>query len=536
MNTKWRMIWILLNLAPKVSWGSESVADLQFSIPGAIEVAGIGTHSHQPAANVLESPPDKKPNNLRLNFHAAPLRLVLDYLSEAAGFVINEETAVAGDLDVWSKDPVTKDEALALLNTALKRNGFAAVREGRVLSIVSLESARTSDLEIVTGSDPEAVQKADEWVTQLIPVRHANATQLVSNLRPLLPSTATLTVNESANTLLLVASKRDIRRMLKIITALDNSIATISSLRVFQVHYADAKQLATALQQLFSSRSSSQNSNPRAQLFNGPGPGAPPGEIGSPGSQEVEPNTSSGSGSSGPAALAKVTAVADETSNSLIVCSPEGLMTTIAGLVEQLDKPVADITELRVFHLQNADPTELAEQIGELFPDQSKNNSNQNQAEFRLAGFTPPPPMMRGDDSLETQTSTSERAKKKSQVFAVPDPRTSSVLVSGPSTWMLRIAQLIEQLDSTAGHKEIIGMYELQNAEPKDINQILQDLFQRNIAINSTADRNSLLGDNNPLYIRATQQQSTTANAGSSSGNSRTGSGNGISGITPTGF
>ena len=43
-------------------------------------------------------------NGLRLNFHNAPLNLVLDYLSDAAGFVINKEADVRGTVDVQGKD------------------------------------------------------------------------------------------------------------------------------------------------------------------------------------------------------------------------------------------------------------------------------------------------------------------------------------------------------------------------------------------------------------------------------------------------
>ncbi|HWX20228.1 MAG TPA: secretin N-terminal domain-containing protein [Candidatus Binatia bacterium] len=520
--------------------GAEPAPQLERAAAAAAEVASVTRATRLPASGEPLLPADTHPlavptkgagatNSLRLSFRGAPLSLVLDYLSDAAGFVINQETEVRGTLDVWSTTPVSKDEAVDLLNSALKKNGYAVIRDGRILSIVRQENARTSDLEIVTGNDPETVAKSDETVTQLIPVRYANAGQLVNNLQPLLPATATLSVNESANTLLLVATKRDIRRVLKIVSALDTSIAKVSTLKVFPLHYADAKQLATVLQQLFSSQGSSQNANQRAQLFNGPGPG--PGGFGPPGF--VEPQGSSSSGTGGNAAAAKVVAVADETSNSLIVSSPAALMDTTANIVQQIDQPVTDITELRVFHLLNADPRELAGQLAQLFPDDSKSGSEQNQAEFRVGGF-PPPPVFDGGNNTGNQTGSSERAKKKGRVLAVADARTSSLLVSAATTWMPQIAQLIEQLDASAARKELVQVYELRNAEPQDINQMLQDLFHRNTAASSsTSSRNSLLGDNNPLTVRQTQQQNSTS-GNPTTGNNRGGN-SGPAGIA-TGF
>jgi hypothetical protein len=73
----------------------------------------------------------------------------------------------------------------------------------------------------------------------------------VNNLQPLLSASASLSVNEGANALVLVATKTDVRRMLRIISALDSSIARVSSIKVFPLHYADADGLAPVVQQLF---------------------------------------------------------------------------------------------------------------------------------------------------------------------------------------------------------------------------------------------------------------------------------------------
>src|SRR5712692_6335226 len=54
---------------------------------------------------------------LRLNFRGVPLEMVLNYLSDAAGFIIVLDTKVEGKVDVWSNQPLNKDEAVDLLNT-----------------------------------------------------------------------------------------------------------------------------------------------------------------------------------------------------------------------------------------------------------------------------------------------------------------------------------------------------------------------------------------------------------------------------------
>src|SRR6185503_1233489 len=121
----------------------------------------------------------------------------------------------------------------------------------RTLTIVGLEEAKTKNIPVRSGNKPEDIPKSDEMITQIIPVQHANAAELAQNLTPLKPSYATLTANESGNALVLTGTQADARRIAEIVQALDTSIASVSQVRVFPLRYADAKELATAVKELF---------------------------------------------------------------------------------------------------------------------------------------------------------------------------------------------------------------------------------------------------------------------------------------------
>ena len=194
---------------------------------------------------------------LRFNFRGVPLDTVLDYLSKEAGFIIIRNTEVTGRVDVWSHQPLSKDEAIDLLNTILNEKGYAAIRNGRTLTIVDRDEAKQRVIPVRKGNDPEEMPKTDEMVTQIIPVRYTDAVQLVADLEPLLPSYATLTANESSNAVVLTDTQANIRRMTEIIQALDTSISEVSTLRVFALKHADAKELADLINELFESRTSS---------------------------------------------------------------------------------------------------------------------------------------------------------------------------------------------------------------------------------------------------------------------------------------
>src|ERR1051325_4223880 len=100
----------------------------------------------QTAPGTPVAPVGEGDKGLRLNFRGVPLEMVLNYLSDAAGFIIVLETKVEGKVDVWSNQPLSKEEAVNLLNSILKKNGYAAIRNGRTLTIVKQDEAKTRDI------------------------------------------------------------------------------------------------------------------------------------------------------------------------------------------------------------------------------------------------------------------------------------------------------------------------------------------------------------------------------------------------------
>ena len=381
---------------------------------------------------------------LRLNFRGVPLDMVLSYLSDAAGFIIVMEGEPRGKVDVWSNQPLTKDEAVDLLNTILNKNGYAAIRNGRTLKIVSRDDAKTKDIPVRMGSDPALIPKTEEMITQVIPVRYANATQLTKDLQPLMPTYAIMTANESGNALVITDTQTSVRRMVEIVKALDTSIASVSTIRVFPLKYADAKTLADAVKELFAPPTQqNNNNNGRNRFLNqfGGGGGGPFGGGGPGGG-----GAASTSGSSGAGANTKVTAIADERANSLVVSAPDDTIPTIEKLVAEMDVSVTDASELRVFRLRNADPAEMADLFGQLFPDETTQNQNnqQNRFGFNFGGFGGGNNGGgRGGNRNQSGTASSERAKKMGQVKAVADARTSSLIISASTEMMPQIAQMV---------------------------------------------------------------------------------------------
>ena len=116
-----------------------SAASLRVGAALAQDVAFVPGHAFAVEGN-------EPPNSLRLNFRGVPLEMVLDYLSRAAGLIIIMETGMAEPVEVWSQQLLNEEEAVNLLNAALSTKGYAALREGRTLTIVHRDEARKRNL------------------------------------------------------------------------------------------------------------------------------------------------------------------------------------------------------------------------------------------------------------------------------------------------------------------------------------------------------------------------------------------------------
>jgi hypothetical protein len=192
--------------------------------------------------------PDGK---ILFHFQNASLESVLIYLSETAGLTIINDVKVAGRVNVFNRQPMTITEALEVLNTVLKEQGYAAVRQGKTLRVIPLDAAKKATIPVHTGGDPQKIAISDEIITQVIPVRYANATQLKNDLAPLIPTYADLSSNASTNTLILTDTSANVRRIVEIIAALDTSLSSVTTVKVFTLQYANASNAARLITEVF---------------------------------------------------------------------------------------------------------------------------------------------------------------------------------------------------------------------------------------------------------------------------------------------
>lgn len=450
-----------------------------------------------------------------LNFQDVPLQSVLEYMSEAAGFIILGDTKVSGDVTILSKQPLDREEAVDLLDTILNEKGYTAIRRGRILKIVEKDKAQIEDLPVKSGADPEDIPKKDVMVTQIIPIRFGNAGQLIENISELLPEYATISANDGSNAIILTDTQTNIHRIAEIVSALDTSISSISEIKVFPLVYADAKQLADVVKGLFetrssgSSRSSSSRSSGIAEMMRSRFGGGSSSSRSS-GSSGRSSRSSGSGGSAALAAASRVVAISEERTNSLVVSAPSDLIPTIEQLVKEMDRNIEDVTELQVFPLKYADAYEMAEIVTNLFSDKDEIENSRGGYRFGSWG--------RSSSSRSRSSSSgnsSERMLQQKKVVAVADPRTNSVIVSATAELMTQVALMIERLDDNKAKQQKVFTYPLQNADVEGVSAILRNMFeQQNGNFNSTRNRNSR-DQENPLDNRRVSDPQSSGGFGS---------------------
>ena len=340
--------------------------------PAPVKAAAPDTSVRPTAAR-----PAPKPGELRFNFRGAPLETVLNYMSDAAGFIIVLETPVRGTVDMWSSQPVTREEAVQLLNQALNKNGYSASVQGRSLIVSSKDEAKKKNIPIRTGNDPQEIPMNAELVMQIIPLRRIDATQASRDLATLIPGSATLTANQDSNSLVVTDTNINVRHIVEIVSALDTSADTVSTMKVFQLKNADPVEMAQLITNIFSSPSQGQGANASRGGSSGGFPGFPGfgGRGGSTGGGSRTGGASGRAGGGGAASTSRstpVVAIADARTYSVIVTASKDAMPEIGEIIAQLDASTARKQKVFVYTMENANVKHVETVLKNLF--QSSNS------------------------------------------------------------------------------------------------------------------------------------------------------------------
>jgi general secretion pathway protein D len=382
------------------------------------------------------------PAKITLNFKDAPLDTVLDYLSQSAGFVIIRDGATEGRVTILSKQPVSSEEAITLVNAALKVNGFTAIRDGRMLRITARDKAKKGNVPVHFGGKPDDIANTDELITQVIPILNVSATKLRDDLKPLMGNDADVAANDGSNTIIITDASSSIRRIVQIIANLDQHEAATSEIRIVPLKYANAAAAVKLLETFFKNQGGGAQMTPQMIMqMQQQGQPIPPQRGGS------EKHGAS------------VILAADDRTNTLIIMGSPAQLTLIEDILKKLDSNPVPASEMRSFPLKFAQAEATAKLINNLFKPPKSDNDNLPYFMRRFGG---------GE----------ETSSKDIKVNAVFDERTNTLIVTAPAEALKGVEEMVKMLDASPMASADLKVFQLKYADAYTVSKLIEDMFK----------------------------------------------------------
>jgi general secretion pathway protein D len=352
-------------------------------------VAGVPTVLNPPDGR--HRPPTTQ---IAFNFKDASIDAILDYLSQTAGYIVIKSAQVSGRVSVESKEPVTPDEAVVLLQSVLRTSNFTIIQMGRVLKVMTFADAKKGNVPVMQGEDPAMVPLTDQVVTWVIPIKSVDAIKLKQDLQPLIGPDADLTANGGSNSIIMTDTSANIHRVVQIVANLDTKTANESTILIQKMQYADAAAAAKIITDLFKPDTTNQNQGGALTPGNifrlggfgggggGGGRGGGGGGFGGPGGGFGGGGLGGGGGGGGRGAaaeeqgnLGKVMASSDERTNTVVVTGPPDTLAVIKDILEKLDQPAAQ-QKFFIYNVKNGTAVDIASTINSMFTGTSSSSSS----------------------------------------------------------------------------------------------------------------------------------------------------------------
>ncbi|RME93287.1 MAG: hypothetical protein D6766_08460, partial [Verrucomicrobia bacterium] len=334
-----------------------------------------------------------------------------------------------------------------------KRQGEAAATRGQRSIPVTITADDRSNALLITGGR-ESFAAVERMIQQLdteeavartnfrvFALKRATAAKLAQTLQRLFanrptragvaPEPVTVIPDAWANALVIGAADDDMAMIEELVQQLDSETDEAGlQVRVFPLAKADARRVAQTLQSLFRG------------------------------------GTTTGAAAAGPGG---VFVQADERLNAVIVSAGEADLKRVAELVRQLDTDqVARVAEIRVFPLQYARATALATILNDVLNTNPRPLGEENPNRQSLLQF-----IVRQEGGKEFVASA-----LKEGVLIVPDPRINALVVSAPVDYMKLLEEVIHHLDTSKPEIAKIRVFNLKNADARQMGLVLTSLFR----------------------------------------------------------
>ena len=290
-------------------------------LAGVIGLFSTHLHAQPGGRTTAATAPAKRGQPVTLNFNNAEIEAVARTMATLTGRNVVVDPRVKGTITLNTEQPVSPALAYHQFRSVLRLQGYTVVQSDGLDKIVPEADAKLQASSVPKGESATGNQIA----TQIIPLRFDYANNLLPILRPLISPNNTINANTANNSLVITDYGDNLRRIEKIVAAMD--VANATDIEIIPLKHAIASDLAPLVLRL------------------------------------LESGGASGPAGAGGDGSFKTTLIAEPRSNALILRAANPTRLALArSLVSKLDQPASDNASgnIYVVYLKNADATKLA--------------------------------------------------------------------------------------------------------------------------------------------------------------------------------
>ncbi|MBT4493998.1 MAG: type II secretion system secretin GspD [Gammaproteobacteria bacterium] len=265
----------------------------------------------------------------KVNLKNADIREFVTQVSTITGRSFVVDPRVKGNVTVISSAAMNEDAIFEVFLSVLRVHGYAAVPAGNVTKIVQQVLAKQSG----NPRDFLTSGRSEELITSVIPVRNSPSSELVKILRPLIPQYGHVAGIDSPNVLIVSDHADNIARLSSIVKRID--VADDQAVEIIDLQESWVEDMVALLEQLA------------------------PDQI--------------GKGAKGPN---RITVVASERTNSLIIKGDKESVRRTKSLINRLDVPANRSGSTQVIRLAHSNAEDLAEILKNIISESEDKDDN----------------------------------------------------------------------------------------------------------------------------------------------------------------
>jgi len=362
--------------------------------------------------------------HITLNLEGTELYDVITTFCELLQIDYLIEGNLKGKVTLQTFNQIPVEDLYIVLEQILALHDVAVVKSGSFYRFFPTKESTKKPLNVYYGNDP-SIPSQERMIIQIIPLNYISVESMKKILAPLLTTNSTFVDVPETKNIMLVEMASNVKRILKVVEALDIDKLASSDIQLFKLNNADSETVVEELMEVFSSM----------------------------GYNEALGNS--------------INFLSLQRLNSILVVNAfESILPTIEFWINKLDQPISagDVSTF-VYYVQNGDALQLADLLNAMFEStkdfetRSKNTpvikkaglqDNKYNARKMNAGKNEGKEEKTPEPKLKEQTVQAQGGAENTlqgEITIIPDKDTNSLIIRTSPRNYPALLEIINKLD-----------------------------------------------------------------------------------------